>query len=80
MITNDQYLYFFGTVLGPCLLVESVEIASGGWPFSGIASLSSLLPVVRYDARGHGESDENDQCTWKAGRLSAVARCLKDVK
>lgn len=48
-------------------LTSSVDSEDeGGWPFSGIASLSSLLPVVRYDARGHGESDENDQCTWMA--------------
>lgn len=48
-------------------LTSSVESEDeGGWPFSGIASLSNILPVVRYDARGHGQSDANEQCTWMA--------------
>ena len=65
----NQHLFFFRPFL--LFRVES-DVDRGGWPFSGIASLSSLLPVVRYDARGHGESDENDQCTWTAGGLSGV--------
>ncbi|CAK9090403.1 AB hydrolase-1 domain-containing protein [Durusdinium trenchii] len=35
-----------------------------GWPFSGVAHLSDLLPVVRYDARGHGRSADAIEPTW----------------
>ncbi|CAE7466073.1 ABHD11 [Symbiodinium natans] len=48
-------------------LTSSVESESeGGWPFGGVAELSDVLPVVRYDARGHGKSDASDACTWQA--------------
>ena len=30
----------------------------GGWPFGGVPSLADVLPVTRYDAQGHGESDQ----------------------
>jgi len=40
--------------------------AAGGWPFGGVAGLAGMLPVTRYDARGHGSSDtaEGRECTW----------------
>ncbi|CAE7676904.1 unnamed protein product, partial [Symbiodinium pilosum] len=48
-------------------LTSSVESESqGGWPFGGVPELSEVLPVVRYDARGHGKSDPADACTWQA--------------
>mmetsp|Transcript_24095 Transcript_24095/g.45488 ORF Transcript_24095/g.45488 Transcript_24095/m.45488 type:complete len:315 (+) Transcript_24095:24-968(+) len=48
-------------------LTSSVESESeGGWPFGGVAGLSDVLPVVRYDARGHGKSDPAEACTWQA--------------
>ena len=53
---------------GP-LRVLKLRKSVGGWPFAGVASLSRLLPVVRYDARGHGRSDLSEPCTWKAGRF-----------
>ncbi|CAK9026969.1 unnamed protein product [Durusdinium trenchii] len=48
-------------------LTSSVESEDeGGWPFSGVAHLSDLLPVVRYDARGHGRSADAIEPTWPA--------------
>ncbi|CAJ1346722.1 unnamed protein product [Effrenium voratum] len=48
-------------------LTSSVASESeGGWPFGGVAELSDLLPVLRFDARGHGHSDANENCTWQA--------------
>lgn len=38
----------------------------GGWPFAGVVGLADLCPVIRYDARGHGTSDAQDNCTWAA--------------
>lgn len=40
--------------------------SSGGWPFAGVSSLANVLPVTRYDARGHGSSDcpGDGGCTW----------------
>mmetsp|Transcript_26308 Transcript_26308/g.87189 ORF Transcript_26308/g.87189 Transcript_26308/m.87189 type:complete len:351 (-) Transcript_26308:2-1054(-) len=40
----------------------------GGWPFAGIADIASVMPVTRYDARGHGISDPacSEGYTWHA--------------
>lgn len=38
----------------------------GGWPFAWIPALGSLMPVARYDARGHGESDAAADTSWPA--------------
>lgn len=47
-------------------LASSVRSESeGGWFYGGVAGLSDLLPVMRYDARCHGASDSAEACTWK---------------
>jgi len=46
-------------------LTSSIESErQGGWPFTGLDNLSAALPVLRYDARGHGESDSGPSSTW----------------
>lgn len=39
----------------------------GGWPYRGISSLVDVLPVARFDARGHGASDSSESTfSWPA--------------
>lgn len=40
--------------------------SDGGWPFAGVTTLADIMPVARYDARGHGISDSpaTSNCTW----------------
>merc|ERR1711971_55509 len=52
---------------------------SGGWPFAGVSSLASLLPVTRYDAQGHGQSCVNSgsSCTFEVLGSDIVALSRK---
>lgn len=48
-------------------LASSMEDESnGGWPFAGVATVSSVMPCTRYDVRGHGTSDDacSKESTW----------------
>lgn len=60
-------------------LVSSVRSETdGGWPYGGVAGLCDQLPVMRYDARGHGTSDDATECTWRhlGGDLVLLRRAL----
>eukprot|EP00928_Gymnodinium_smaydae_P070743 TRINITY_DN54516_c0_g1_i1.p1 TRINITY_DN54516_c0_g1~~TRINITY_DN54516_c0_g1_i1.p1 ORF type:complete len:346 (+),score=76.08 TRINITY_DN54516_c0_g1_i1:76-1113(+) len=59
-VAND-----WGLLWGHGLTSSIQSEDEGGWPFASVRELSDLLPVTRYDARGHGQSDcARSGCAW----------------
>jgi len=67
----------WGLIWGHGLSSSMRSESEGGWPFASVLGLADMLPVARFDARGHGTSDSAaDACsTWPAmGRDLALLR------
>lgn len=50
----------WGLIWAHGLTGSAANESEGGWPYGEVVELANLLPVARYDARGHGRSDDPD--------------------